>query len=117
MTGVHFEPDAEEVVHHSIISVVSPDSRAAIDALDAAEEGSGFTCYGQVGALGDVKARGLGGWTPGRQPTKYPDGYATFLEPGAFIVNQVHYHYDHDEIPDRSAIVLDTLSADRGGSS
>ncbi|MGI9576586.1 MAG: YceI family protein [Microthrixaceae bacterium] len=110
--GVHFEPDATEIVHHSIISVVSPESRETIDELDAAEAGSGFTCYGQVGSLGEVKSRGLGGWTPGRQPTVYPDGYATFLESGSFIVNQVHYHYDHDEPPDQSAIVLDTIPAE-----
>jgi hypothetical protein len=42
----------------------------------------------------------------------YPDGYATYLPPGAFIVNQVHYHYDHDEPPDQSAIVLDILTAE-----
>ena len=107
--GIHFEPDAEEVVHHSIISVVSPESRQVIEELDAAEEGSGFTCFGQVGAMGDVKASGLGGWTPGRQPTIYPDGYAQYLEPGAFIVNQIHYHYDHEEPPDSSAIVLDVI--------
>ncbi len=112
MTGFHFEPDAEEVVHHSIISVVAPESRAAIDALDAAEEGSGFTCYGQVGAMGNVSAYSIGGWTPGRQPTQYPDGYATYLAPGSFLVDQIHYHYDHEELPDRSAIALDTLSSD-----
>lgn len=110
--GVHFEPDAEEVVHHSIISVVFAESRGAIEELDAAEEGSGFTCYGQVGSMGGVRSRGLGGWTPGRQPTVYPDGYATYLPPGAFIVNQVHYHYDHEEPPDQSAIVLDILTAE-----
>ena len=109
ITGYHFEPDETEVVHHSIISAVAPGSREAIDAMDAAEEGSGFTCFGQVGALGDVDAQGLGGWTPGRQPTQFPDGYAMYLEPGTFIVNQVHYHYDHDELPDRSAIALDVM--------
>ena len=110
LTGYHFEPDAKEIVHHSIISVVAPESRPAIDAMDAAEEGSGFTCYGQVGSMGGVNATGLGGWTPGRQPTQFPDGYARFLEPGAFIVNQIHYHYDHDEPPDQSTLVMDTMA-------
>ena len=109
VTGFHFEPDAEEVVHHSIISAVAPESRALIEELDAAEEGSGFTCYGQVGAMRGVRSQGLGGWTPGRQPTKYPEGFGQYLEPGTFIVNQIHYHYDHDEPPDRSAIVLDVM--------
>lgn len=110
--GYSFEPDETEVVHHSIIVSVSPDSRDRIDELDAADEGSGFTCYGQVGAMGGVDAQGLGGWTPGRQPSVLPEGTGIYLEPGAFIVNQVHYHYDHEELPDRSAIVLDTYSSD-----
>ncbi len=112
ITGYHFEPDADEVVHHSIISVVAPESREVIDELDAAEEGSGFTCFGQVGSLGEVTARGMGGWTPGRQPTKYADGYGQYLPPGWFIVNQIHYHYDHEEPPDLSAIVLETISSE-----
>jgi polyisoprenoid-binding protein YceI len=111
MTGYKFEPDAEEVVHHSIISVVLPESREAIKKLDDADPGSGFTCYGQVGAMPGVNSFQIGGWTPGRQATQYPDGYATLLPAGSFIVNQVHYHYDHEELPDRSAIVLDTLSS------
>lgn len=109
VTGYHFEPDAEEIVHHSIISAVAPESRAAIDEMEAADEGSGFTCYGQVATMGGVRAQGLGGWTPGRQPTKYPEGYGQYLEPGTFIVNQIHYHYDHEEPPDASAIVLDVM--------
>ncbi len=112
ITGYHFEPDAEEIVHHSIISLVMGESREAIQKLDEADEGSGFTCYGQVPAMPGVNGTSIGGWTPGRQPTQYPEGYATFLPPGSFVVNQVHYHYDHSEPPDRSAIVLDTMSSE-----
>ena len=108
--GFSFEPDETEVVHHSIITAIAPESRAAIEELDAADEGSGFTCFGQVGAMGGVKSTGLGGWTPGRQPTTLPEGTGIYLEPGSFIVNQIHYHYDHEELPDRSAIVLDAFS-------
>ncbi len=111
VVGYHFEPDEDEIVHHSIISAVAPESRERIDELDAAEEGSGFTCYGQVTSMRDVQATGFGGWTPGRQATKFPDGYARFLPPGTFLVNQVHYHYDHSTPPDRSEIVLDTVPA------
>ena len=34
------------------------------------------------------------------------------LQPGDFIVNQIHYHYDHSAPPDASVIVLDTYSPD-----
>ncbi len=69
-----------------------------IEELDAADQGSGFTCFGQIAAMGGVKATGLGGWTPGRQPTTLPEGIGIYLEPGSFIVNQIHYHYDHDDL-------------------
>ena len=108
--GYSFEPDKEEITHHSIITAVAPSSRAVIDELDSAEEGSGFTCYGQIGSRPDVDASGFGGWTPGQQPRIYPPGTGQFLEPGTFLVNQVHYHYDHETPPDQSAIVIDSYS-------
>lgn len=112
VTGYQFEPDETEVVHHSIISIILPESRERIEELDAAEPGSGFTCFPPVGTFDGVEARGFGGWTPGRQATRLPEGYANFIPPGAFIVNQVHYHYDHDELPDQSSIAMETLTSD-----
>ncbi|MFV0318226.1 MAG: YceI family protein, partial [Microthrixaceae bacterium] len=70
--GYSFEPDQTEIVHHSIITAVGAAGRAKIQELDDAEEGSGFTCYGQVAGLG-VPSQGIGGWTPGRQPTTLPE--------------------------------------------
>ena len=110
--GYHFESDEDEVVHHSILSAVAPSSRAKIEELDVAEEGSGFTCFGQIAAMQGVDATGVGGWTPGRLPTTLPEGTGIYLEPGSFLVNQIHYHYDHEVVPDRSVVVLDTYSSE-----
>jgi hypothetical protein len=109
---MEFRPDKLEVVHHSIMNVVMADSRQAIDELDAAEPGSGFTCYATVGALPNVDGRSIGGWTPGRQPRVLPEGYTIWLPPGSFIVNQIHYHYDHSNPPDLSEIVFDTIPSE-----
>ncbi|MEZ5239785.1 MAG: hypothetical protein R2716_12840 [Microthrixaceae bacterium] len=61
----------------------------------------------------------MGGVRPGTRrldtgapARKYPEGFGQYLEPGTFIVNQVHYHYDHDELPDRSAIALEVMPQD-----
>ncbi|HUW02272.1 MAG TPA: YceI family protein [Acidimicrobiales bacterium] len=107
-----FEPDKEEITHHSIITAVAPSSRAAIEEMDEAEDGSGFTCYGQIGAMPGINASGFGGWTPGQQPRTFPPGSGMFLESGTFLVNQIHYHYDHETPPDQSVIVIDTFTAE-----
>ena len=46
-----------------------------------------------------------------------PAGSGMFLEPGTFLVNQIHYHYDHETPPDQSVIVIDTFSAEELGAS
>jgi hypothetical protein len=107
--SMQFVPDKDEIVHHAIIAAVTADSRPAIDAYSAAEEGSGFTCYATIGGLPGVNGGNIGGWTPGSQPRSMPEGYAIYLEPGSFIVNQIHYHFDHENPPDLSTILLDTI--------
>ena len=98
--GYHFEPDKEEVVHHSILSAVAP--RAAQDRR--ARRGRG-----RVGlhllrtdrlAMQGISLRGRR--VDAGPATDHPPGRdGMFLEPGRFLVNQVHYHYDH-EVPARS---------------
>ncbi len=120
----HFEADQVEVVHHGIISLVSGSKREEAAALDAAEDGPGWTCYGGTGLGGfggeTAEVRRAGGWAPGAPPSRRPDGYATQLNPGDFFVVQVHYHYVEDAPADLSRFVLDLASdeqiAAQGGS-
>lgn len=108
-----FEPDRTEVVHHGIISLASAELRQQAEYWDSLEPGPGWTCYGGNGlstAEGGYEI-GLGGWAPGAQPARRPPGYATPLNPGDFIVVQIHYHYDDDDIPaDLSRMVFDLAS-------
>jgi hypothetical protein len=48
----------------------------------------------------------LGGWAPGAQPAKLPDGIAAFLPANSRIVMQVHYHPNGRRAPDRSSFGL-----------
>ncbi len=90
-----------------MISLVEAEARADAEALDAGDPAAGWRCFfsGTLGAGSQIAA-----WAPGQQPVEYPDGVGVPVEPGDFLVVQIHYHYDHEFPVDRSAIVLDTAS-------
>ena len=111
VTGVAFEPDKDEVVHHSILFRVPAVGRAEADALSARDEQPGWACFGLSG-MATEGVGAVGGWAPGQQPRVYPDGTGLFLNPGDFLVNQIHYHFDHETPADRSTIVLETMTVD-----
>ena len=83
-----FVPGTPETVHHVLVYVVGPSGVEAMEALDAEEEGPGYTCFGGPRAgSGDLVA----GWVPGSPPTQYPRDSAFRLAPGSRLVMQVHY--------------------------
>ena len=119
--GFEFRPDQVSVVHHAIVYRVPAAAAAEVAAKIAAEDGieaaegfsdePGWTCFGLSG-LNSNGVYSIQGWAPGQSPTIYPDGYGLYLAPGDMIVNQIHYHYDHDTSPDGSWIILDTATAE-----
>ncbi len=108
-----FEPDRTEVVHHAIVTLASAELRSQAEFWDATEPGPGWTCYGGNG-LDAQRAGGyqfaLGGWAPGANVARQPDGYAIPLRPGDFLVVQIHYHFDDQAPPDLSRMVFDLAS-------
>ena len=117
--GFEFRPDQTDVVHHAIVYRVPAaaageiaDRIAAEDRIEADRGFSdepGWTCFG----LSGLETRGvwpIQGWAPGQSPTAYPEGYGLYLYPGDVIVNQIHYHFDHETRPDESLIILDTAT-------
>ena len=117
--GFEFRPDQADVVHHAIVYRVPAGAADAVaakiaaeDAIEAAEglsDEPGWTCFGLSGLRADG-VYAIQGWAPGQPPTIYPDGYGLLLWPGDMIVNQIHYHFDHDTPPDGSWIILDTAT-------
>jgi len=111
--ATHFVPDRVDVVHHGIVKLASADLRDLANELDAATPEPGWSCYGGVGLEGRGEyLRDLGGWAPGTQPDRLPEGYAVALEPGAFVVLQIHYHYEGEAPADSSQYHLDLASDD-----
>jgi hypothetical protein len=103
--GFEFAPDQTEVVHHAIGYRVPADRRERAAQRDAADtDGGGWTCFGGSGLGFDEIFLG---WAPGQVATTFPAGSALRLEPGDFLVIQIHYHFDIDAPEDRSALRLD----------
>ena len=120
ITGYEFVPDKNEFVHHALTFRMSADQREGVDQRDAEDPGTGYECFGGVGAgEGGLSPSGrtrtsslVAGWAPGAQPGDYPDGAALKLEPGDFFVTQIHYHYVHAAPPDQSELVLELGDGD-----
>ena len=105
MTGNVFEPDQTEVVHHALVYRQRAATRAAVDATDAGDPGSGFDCVAGIGAgsgAGDLVA----GWVPGQRPVAFAPGDGFDFQPGDFFVAQIHYHYEKSNPPDRSRMSI-----------
>jgi hypothetical protein len=86
LSAVEFVPGNRAIVHHVLTYL---DTTGASVALDAAEPGLGYTCFGGPGFL---PTGGLGGWAPGARPIVDPDGVGVLLPAGARVAMQVHYH-------------------------
>ncbi len=95
LTGTNVLPGNPDVVHHVILFRVPPAHVAKAEALDAAEDDEGWTCFGGPG-IDDFSnvddAPWLGAWAPGGREAVHRSGYGVSLEEGSQIVMQVHYN-------------------------
>jgi cytochrome c5 len=110
MQGFEFVPDQTQVVHHAVGYLIPASKRERADRLNEADEAGGWSCYGGAGLGRDELFMG---WAPGQAPTKYPEGSGRLIEPGDFMVVQIHYHYDTSAPEDASTMVVDW--SDAGG--
>jgi hypothetical protein len=77
------------LVHHVILEAAPPAALAAVEALDAADPGPGYDCYGSTRVIGGIY---IGGWVPGMSKGVLEEGNAYILPAGSKIVMQVHYN-------------------------
>ncbi|MCB9745396.1 MAG: monooxygenase [Alphaproteobacteria bacterium] len=126
VTGYQVLPDQDELVHHVVLYVADPEDVSAFEALDDAEEGEGYSCYGGPSSVGEDIPRPsqLGVWAPGRGGTAFPEGTGIEVAPGSALVVQMHYNvsaaapaedrttyaFELAEVVDRPAVSL--LAAD-----
>jgi hypothetical protein len=107
VTGVRATPGNYSVVHHVITYAIEPDKVEAYQALDDAEPGPGYTCYGGPGASENDWSAGrwIGAWAPGGEGYDFPGGTGLRMEPGSKVVVQVHYNsLAGDGQPDQTTV-------------
>jgi hypothetical protein len=95
--ALDIRPGNAKVVHHVIL--FQDTTRTARQR----DEGAGYPCFGTPGFL---PARGLGGWTPGAQAARMPDGIPELLHANADLVLQIHYHPTGKPETDRTRVAL-----------
>jgi Copper type II ascorbate-dependent monooxygenase, C-terminal domain len=100
VSAVEYRPGNARVVHHAMAFV---ETLGAGRRRDEAEPGPGYESYSGAGVeiFGD-----LGGWAPGNEPSRLPDGVGRSLPKGADVILQIHYHPDGKPEVDRSRIGL-----------
>ncbi len=105
LTGFEVQVDNAAILHHVVLyNPVAED--AALDALDAADPGLGWECYGSAG----VEAEVLFAWAPGGGATAFPEGTGLPLRGGGRVVAQMHYNVVNGPGDDRSGIALSVAS-------
>ena len=109
VTGYQVRTDQSELVHHALIFVIGAEAAEGAKAQEAAQVGSGWTCFGGPGLGTNLGGFGLlGFWVPGGEGTEFPEGTGKLLRAGSQLVMQVHYnvHRGSGDASDASGIEL-----------
>lgn len=85
ITAMEIVPGNGSIVHHVL---VYQDTTGTCAQLDSNAAGPGYTNFGGVGSN---KAILVGGWVPGMQPYRLPQGLGIKLYANTDIVLQIHY--------------------------
>lgn len=103
VVGVRVRPGNARIVHHMLLFEVRSGGLPALQRLDDAEPGPGYTCYGGPGVdpnaragtggdLIDMDMQQIAGWAPGGVDGYMPAGTGIRLKPGNRLVMQIHYN-------------------------
>jgi hypothetical protein len=100
ISAIEYRPGNRRVVHHMLSYV---DLTGEGRKRDAKDPGPGYECFSgpEVEVHGD-----LGGWAPGNEPSRLPEGIGRSLPKGSDVIIQVHYHPSGKPETDRSRIGL-----------
>jgi hypothetical protein len=110
VTGSAVTPGDPRIVHH-VIAYAPLDDAAGDEAraLDATEDGAGYTCFGGPGVIAPPVAL----WAPGAGAILYPARTGIELHGGRPLVVQVHYNLAAG-VPETARLAVDLQIATRG---
>jgi mono/diheme cytochrome c family protein len=100
LSGIDVRPGDRRVLHHVVMYVEGAD---AAQALDDAEPGPGYECFGGSGTSSPSV---LGGWAPGNRARYFPRGTAMVLGAEDTVVVQCHYHAKDVDVVDHTTVGL-----------
>jgi hypothetical protein len=103
LTGFEVLPSNREIAHHMIL--YAPLGSGALQqayALDEADPGPGYSCYGSPG----VDNRMIAPWAPGSDQWYYPEGTGVSMEEGQMLILQMHYSNASEETLDSTTVNL-----------
>ncbi|MCG8417434.1 MAG: hypothetical protein MJE77_05760 [Proteobacteria bacterium] len=107
VNAVDVIPDKLDLVHHVIVYAVPEADVPAMEALDAADPGPGFNCFGDAGV---ASADAVGGWVPGDNNGGASREIAMRVSRGSRLVTQMHYNVagrQNDDLPgDATSVAL-----------
>jgi hypothetical protein len=110
-TAFTIEPGAREIVHHVIAFIIPPDETDQFVALDEADPGPGYPCYGGPGGEASPRAQWLGAWVPGASEGALPQDTGILVQPGSKIAMQMHYHPTGEPLADQSSLKVRTADS------
>ena len=99
LSAMEFIPGNLEAVHHAIMVAVPVGSA---DALDEADPGYGYECFGDFGTINisDI----VGGYAPGMITREWPQGLAQIIPANSDLIVQVHYAPVNTDQIDQSSV-------------
>lgn len=102
VVAMDVHPGNRRIVHHVIAFIDKSGQSARLEAANT----DGQPGYTTFGGPGFIPSGSLGGWAPGLQSRKLPEGVAFRVDPGAKIVLEVHYHPDGKVERDKTEVAL-----------
>lgn len=89
VTGFRARPGNPQIVHHVVAFLAQPGEVATYEAVDAAEPGEGYTCFGGSGGPSRTL---IGTWVPGTLGSDFPANTGLQIAAGSAIILQIHYN-------------------------
>ncbi len=104
LRSVEYRPGDRRVVHHAVMTTMSPSEATKKLLEDGDETGPGFKSG--LAAPGNRLPGPLGIWAPGKDPLPLPEGYAMPWPRKARMVLQLHLHPIGKAADERSSVGL-----------
>ena len=103
VVAIDFRPGDPSVVHHANIFI---DYGGRGRQLDRRDPGPGFSVFGTGGFMSYDDAGAIGGWAPGADPQRLPEGFGMGLPGGGDVVVEIHYHLTGKKTLDQSSVAF-----------